>query len=60
MSTEYTIIIKKDEDGHYVASVPVLSGCHTQGKSMDQLLGRMQEAIALSTNDSALVVHIGV
>ena len=47
MSTEYTIVIEKDEDGYYVGSVPGLSGCHTQGKSIDQLLERMEEAIAL-------------
>ena len=47
MSTEYTIVIEKDEDDNYVGSVPSLPGCHTQGKSIDQLLERMQEAIAL-------------
>ena len=47
MSTEYTIVIEKDEDGYYVGSVPGLPGCHTQGKSIDQLLERMQEAITL-------------
>ena len=47
MSTEYTIVIEKDEDDYYVGTVPVLPGCHTQGKSIDQLLERMQEAIAL-------------
>ena len=47
MSTEYTIVIEKDADGYYVGSVPGLPGCHTQGKSIDQLLERMQEAIAL-------------
>ena len=47
MSTEYTIVIEKDEDGYYVGSVPALPGCHTQGASIDQLLERMQEAIAL-------------
>ncbi len=47
MSTEYTIVIEKDEDGYYVGSVPALPGCHTQGKSIDQLLERMEEAITL-------------
>ena len=47
MSTEYTIVIEKDEDGYYVGGVPGLPSCHTQGKSIDQLLERMQEAIAL-------------
>ena len=47
MSTQYTIVIEKDEDGYFVGSVPALPGCHTQGTSMDQLLERMQEAIVL-------------
>ena len=47
MSTEYTIVIEKDEDGFYVGSVPGLPGCHTQGTSIDQLIERMEEAIAL-------------
>ena len=46
MSTEYTIVIEKDEDC-YVGSVPALPGCHTQGDSIDQLLERMQEAVSL-------------
>ena len=47
MSTEYTIVIEKNEDGYYVGSVPVPPGCYTQGKSIDQLLERMEEMIAL-------------
>ena len=47
MSTEYTIVIEKDEDGFFVGSIPGLPGCHTQGTSIDQLIERMEEAIAL-------------
>ena len=47
MRTEYAVVIEKDQDGYYVGSVPALPGCHTQGKSLDQLLERMQEAVAL-------------
>ena len=54
MSTEYTILIEKDEDGYFVGSVPALPGCHTQGTSIDQLLERMQEAIALWLEVDAL------
>ena len=31
----------------FVASVPALPGCHTQAHSLDQLMARIQEAIAL-------------
>lgn len=47
MSAEYTIVIEKDQDGYYVGSVPALPGCHTQAKSIDQLLERLREAIRL-------------
>ncbi len=35
---EFSVIIEKDEDGFYVASVPVLPGCHTQAKYLDTLI----------------------
>ncbi|MCY4362731.1 MAG: type II toxin-antitoxin system HicB family antitoxin [Gammaproteobacteria bacterium] len=47
MKDVYTIIIEKDEDGYFVGSIPALPGCHTQAKSVDQLMERMEEAIAL-------------
>lgn len=43
----FTVLIEKDEDGILVASVPALKGCHTQAKSMDDLLARTREAIGL-------------
>jgi len=47
MEKEFTIIIEKDEDGYYVASVVELPGCHTQGKTLDELMKRIREAIEL-------------
>ena len=47
MKNVYTILIEKDEDGYYVGSIPALPGCHTQAKSVDQLMERMEEAITL-------------
>ena len=47
MRKEFTIIIEQDEDGIYVASVPELEGCHTQAKTLDELRGRIKEAIQL-------------
>jgi predicted RNase H-like HicB family nuclease len=42
----FNVVIEKDEDGWLVASVPELPGCHTQAKTMDKLMERIQEAIA--------------
>jgi len=42
---KYTVIIEKDEGGWLVSEVVELPGCHTQAKTMDQLLNRTKEAI---------------
>jgi predicted RNase H-like HicB family nuclease len=47
MQREFSIIIERDEEGFYVASVPELRGCHTQAKSLDTLMRRAREAIDL-------------
>ncbi len=47
MTREFDVIVERDEDGYYVASVPALRGCHTQAKSLDVLMSRIQEAIGL-------------
>lgn len=43
----FTVIIEKDEDGLYIATVPALSGCHTQAKDLNELDDRIKEAIKL-------------
>ncbi len=43
----FNVIIEKDSEGYYVASVPELRGCHTQAKNLDKLMERVREAIAL-------------
>lgn len=47
MSREFSVIIERDTEGYFVAYVPSLSGCHTQGKSLDELMDRIREAIEL-------------
>ncbi|MBC6471845.1 MAG: type II toxin-antitoxin system HicB family antitoxin [Hormoscilla sp. GM102CHS1] len=47
MNRKFNVIIEKDSEGSKVASVPNLPGCHTQAKSLDQLMERIQEAIEL-------------
>ena len=44
---EFSVIVERDEDGYYVASVPQLRSCHTQARSLDKLMERIREAIAL-------------
>jgi len=47
MTHDFDVIVERDADGYYVASVPSLHGCHTQSKSLDDLMERIREAIAL-------------
>jgi predicted RNase H-like HicB family nuclease len=42
---KFGVIVEKDEDGYYVASVPELPGCHTQAKTLDEVMKRIKEAI---------------
>jgi predicted RNase H-like HicB family nuclease len=44
---EFNVVLEQDEDGYYIASVPELPGCHTQARSMDKVMARIQEAIEL-------------
>ena len=47
MLKSFTIIIEEDEDGFFVGTVPSLKGCHSQGRTIDELLANMKEAIEL-------------
>ncbi|HIC89974.1 MAG TPA: type II toxin-antitoxin system HicB family antitoxin [Anaerolineae bacterium] len=47
MTRVFNVIIERDAEGYYVASVPELRGCHTQAKSLDTLMKRIREAIEL-------------
>lgn len=47
MKREFSVVIERDSEGYYVASVPELHGCHTQARSLDKLQSRIKEAIEL-------------
>lgn len=44
---QFKVLIEQDEDGLYVASVPELPGCYTQGKTLEEARKRIKEAIEL-------------
>ena len=44
---EFSVVVNRDKEGFYVASVPELRGCHTQARSLDKLMERIREAIEL-------------
>ena len=47
MERRFDVVIERDEEGFYVASVPQLPGCHTQARSLDEVTERIREAIEL-------------
>jgi predicted RNase H-like HicB family nuclease len=47
MKMKYEIVIEKDSEGYYIGYVPELKGCHTQAKTIDELMSRMEEVIEL-------------
>lgn len=43
----FKVLIEQDEDGLYVASVPELMGCYTQGSTLEEVRKRIREVIKL-------------
>ena len=41
----FTVLIERDEDGIYIAKVPDIPGCYTQGKTVEQVMERIKEAV---------------
>jgi predicted RNase H-like HicB family nuclease len=63
MKKKFSVLVEKDEDGYYVATVPALPGCHTQARSLDDLLERTKEAIEVyleAEKDIEIAEFIGV
>lgn len=44
---QFKVLLEQDENGLYVASVPELPGCYTQGKTLEEVRARIKEAIEL-------------
>ena len=47
MKKQFDVVLERDQEGYYVASVPALHGCHTQGRSLDEVMERIKEVIEL-------------
>ena len=47
MTRQFDVVVERDAEGYFVASVPALPGCHTQARSLDELMARIREAIEL-------------
>tara|TARA_Y100000310_G_C20660086_1_gene804262 strand:+ start:281 stop:487 length:207 start_codon:yes stop_codon:yes gene_type:complete len=42
---EFNVVVEKDEEGWLISEVVGLPGCHTQAKTMEELVERTKEAI---------------
>ncbi|MCU0542234.1 MAG: type II toxin-antitoxin system HicB family antitoxin [Oscillatoriaceae cyanobacterium Prado104] len=40
------VILYRDEDGYWIAECPSLKGCNSQGKTKEEALSNIKEAIA--------------
>jgi predicted RNase H-like HicB family nuclease len=47
----YTVVLEREDDGEYVASVPALPGCVSQGDTRSEALNNIREAIELYVED---------
>lgn len=43
----FSVVVERDEDGYYLGSIPELPGCHTQARTLDELMVRVREAVEL-------------
>jgi len=63
MKKEFYVVIEKDEDGFYVGEVPSLRACYSQGRTLDELLRNVKEAILLCLEEEGtetLAEFVGV
>ena len=42
---KFAITLEQDEDGYIVVSCPALRGCHSQGKTREEAIANITEAI---------------
>lgn len=59
---QFTVLIEQDEDGTYVAKVPDIPGCYTQGKTVPEVIERAKEAIqvCLEAEDVETLKFVGI
>ena len=53
----FTVVIERDEDGMYVAEVPDLKGCYTQGATLEEVLKDIKEVIELCLETQKQEIH---
>jgi len=54
-ASQYSVLLEPDADGGYVAVMPALPGCYSQGETVEEALANAHEAIVLTL--AALSAH---
>ena len=54
---KYTVVLLREDDGGYVAKVPILPGCVSQGDTWDEARSNIQEAAELYVEDCKAMGH---
>lgn len=49
---QFKVIIEQGEDGYFIATVPALPGCYTQGKTMKELTKNVKDVIQLCLDEA--------
>jgi predicted RNase H-like HicB family nuclease len=57
---KFAVMVERDEDGYFVASVPELRGCCTRAKTLDELMRRIKEAIKVCLEAEKIKPRAGV
>lgn len=60
MRFQIQVLIQRDEDGIYIASCPAIKGCHSQGKTYEEALENVTEAMELCVEHLAEKSKSGV
>ncbi len=42
---KFAVTLERDEDGFFVVSCPALPGCHSQGRTREEAIANITEAI---------------
>lgn len=48
---KYTVVLERENDGGFIASVPALPGCVSQGDTCSDVLANVREAIDVYLED---------
>jgi len=49
---DFEVIVEKDENGMYIAHIPDVPGCHTEGESMGEVVANIREVLRLKLEES--------